>query len=821
MAVRGPLPVILAYCAGLMLSIPSASVAPGTRLAGAAVPVLAAGATILILRLTPRNSQLKGSRGGQPQACAREEKNTMPRAIAASVYFLFLAVSLGLGLLMGSARIHRLGESYLALQDSKQLEAAVTVTSPAVQKDDKFRFNGKVEAIDPPAEGFSSEDVQVELRCRSGCPQSLLALSEGMIVRIRATVAAVVSQPDSDFDYGSWLKQRGINARLEAPAERLELSGSRRGGINGLMDSLRQYFRLGLNSGEWGDAGNLLQAMVLGDDHVVSDDIIEQFRASGLLHMLAVSGQNVALLGIIFLFLLRAMRVHRFAAVAVAMAAVAMYVPLTGAGPSIMRAGVVGLLGLAAFLFSRQSDRCHFLALSAAVLMSVNPYSVLDPGFQLSYAAVLAIFFLAPVIARPLAFMPFALREAVAISTATGLATAPITLANFGQVSLVTVPANVVAAPAAGPVMFLGVLAVGIMPLLPLAAWALVAAASMCTGYLISVAAFFASLPQAVYQGGAPGLVSISAFYCMLAAVVILSKKRKYTNSLQNLIRRRAGVTVPVLLIVALLGVFACVNAGPDGAPPSIYTVTFLDVGQGDAALLQLPPSGEDPDGVAVLIDGGPPGADVVAKLRARGVKTIDAVFLSHPDADHLAGLNQVLEEFEVRQVYDPALPKASWMYRDFLALVERKKIPYAVARGGQSLTFGELSLEILAPPEPLPPGDINSMCVVLVAGYQGIDILFPGDAEGEALSALRLPEVEVLKFPHHGSSDAGTSRVLRQLKPQAAVISVGAGNHYGHPHQATLDALERAGIDALRTDQHGDIRLSGSAGAFQIGFER
>ena len=817
---RGPLPVILAYCAGLMLSIPTAGFALATLLAGAAVPVLVAGAVTSILWLVslretpgPREEQF------QPGGCA--EWLSLPRALTASIFCLFLAVFLGLGLLMGSARIHKIGESYLALQDGKQIETVVTVTSPAVQKEDKVRFIGKVEAVDPSEGGFSPEDVQVELRCRSGCPETVSTLQEGMTFRIRATVAAVVSEPDSDFDYGAWLKQRGINATLQAPAERLEPTGSRRGGISGLIDSLRQYSRGSLNNGEWGDAGNLLQAMVLGDDHVVPDVIIEQFRASGLLHMLAVSGQNVALLGIIFLFLLRAIRVHRLAAVIVAMAAVATYVPLTGSGPSIMRAGVVGILGLAAFLLSRQADRCHFLALSASVLMTVNPYSVLDPGFQLSYAAVLAIFFLAPVLARPLAFMPFALREAVAISMATGLATAPITLANFGQVSLVTVPANVVAAPAAGPVMFLGVLALGLRPLLPLAAWALVAASTVCTGYLISVAAFFASLPQAVYQGSAPGLISISGFYCMLVAIVIMSQKRLFTIKLRNLMRRHAGLIVPFVLIAALLGAFACVNSGSSAVPPSVYTVTFLDVGQGDAALLQLPPSGEDPDGTAVLIDGGPPESDVVAKLHARGVGTLDAVLVSHPDADHLAGLNQVLEEFDVRQVYDPALPKASWLYRDFLALVEQRKIPYTVARAGQSLSLSELRLDILGPPEPLPPGDLNSVCMVLVASYEGIDILFPGDAEGEALGALKLPEVEVLKFPHHGSSDAGTSRLLRQLKPEAAVISVGAGNRYGHPHQATLDALERAGIEVLRTDQHGDIRLTGAAGAYQIGFER
>lgn len=762
------------------------------------------------------NVIIKMVAGKQPPVLAPAP--SLGRRFNSSITLLLLF--LFLGLFIGSVRLQMLERSFLAGLEGKYAAVDVTVTGPAKQKGNKATFIGHATMVQWQEHAATSdEDVLVELFCRQSCPEELPALHEGSLVRVQAEINKPVSPPGSDFDYSLFLRRRGIHAILQAEAVRLQVLPEVRGGISGLIDRLRGHARSSLRAGSWGASESLMQGMVLGDDHVVPDGVISDFRDSGLLHMLAVSGQNVVLLGFIFQLLLRALLVPRLAATVIAAAAICLYVPLTGAGPSIVRAGIVGILGMAALVFSRQTDRYHFLALAAAAILSLNPYSLLDPGFQLSFAAVLAIFFVAPLFSQALPFLPGALREAVAISAATGLATAPITLADFHQVSLVTVPANVAAAPVAGPIMLLGVLAIMAKPVLPLANWALVSAASLCTGYLISVARFFASLPGAVYNGGPPGLILTSTFYAMLAGILVLARKKGIRGAARWLNAKR-GVTVPAALLLVILIGFACARGAATVPPPGSFTVSFLDVGQGDAALVQVPPEGSSPQGYAILIDGGP-GFQAVERLEERGVTRLDAVFLTHPDADHLAGLLPVLNKFPVAAVFDSAPPSSSTMYRDFLKLIEKKGISYNVARKGQILTFDRLVMQVISPGDEMKANDSNANSIVMLASFDGLDILLPGDAEGEVLSALDLPPVEVYKVPHHGSRDGAAARVLNMIRPQAAIISCGEGNRYGHPAQQTLSVLKESGARIFRTDRQGTVSVSYADGNMVISTQK
>ncbi len=777
-----PTLVVLAYIAGIGMSL-----ALSTTGVGVAALAVAAAACLFTVAMLHRS---------------------VPRAAVLCFAFLLL------GLIVGSLRQQALQESLLAGLEGKWVTAEATVVRTPRLANGKLSFIGHVTSVDRRRQSLpADEDVLVQIYCQGTC-DGLAGeeLEEGRRLKVSGTVAEPPANPGADFDYGLYLRRRGVNAVISTGISGLEVSPGRRGGPAGLVDRLRRHVRHSLLAGDWGAAGGLFLGIVLGDTSGVPDDVIDDFRASGLLHLLAVSGQNVVLLGFIVMLICRGLRLPRMASTAMAAVAVTVYVPLTGADPSIVRAGIVGVLGLAALFFSRQTDTYHFLALSAAVILTINPNSLFDPGFQLSYAAVLSIFLVAPVLSASLSSVPAILREPVAISAAAGLVTAPILLYHFHQVPLMTIPANVAAAPVSGPVMLMGVLSAAAAPVSGSLNWLLNALAAACTGYLITVARFFASRPRATYTGEAPGLLAMSAFYGMLVLMVTAAGKNALAGAVAR-VRRRRGYLLAAVLLPALLIGLAWLGGGTGKAPDS-YTVSFLDVGQGDATLIQVP------GGATVLIDGGP-GSDTVKLLREHGVRRLDAVILTHPHADHLSGLIPVVRKYDVARFYDASPPSSSPVYRDLLQELERRGIPYGTLRRGEVLRFQELELKVLHPGESMHEDDANADSLVLDVSCRGLDILLPGDAEGETLLTLDLDPVDVYKVGHHGSKDDFMEQALRKIKPQIAVISVGEGNSYGHPAESTLAKLAAAGSRVYRTDRRGTVTVSLAGDSLEVWVER
>jgi competence protein ComEC len=219
------------------------------------------------------------------------------------------------------------------------------------------------------------------------------------------------------------------------------------------------------------------------------------------------------------------------------------------------------------------------------------------------------------------------------------------------------------------------------------------------------------------------------------------------------------------------------------------------------------------PGGHAALVDGGPPEADVAAKLRVRGVTRLDLVVLTHAQEDHQGGLAGVLGAFPVDVLLDGGHPADGPEHRRIVGLARARGARVVAAAAGQRFRLGRfLRLDVLAPGSALEPPhglDPNLRAAVLQVSYRGLDVLLPADAESEVTGGLALRRVEVLKVAHHGSSDEGTRALLERLRPRAAVIPVGAGNRYGHPHRATMAALRAAVPRVYRTDRDGAVTLT------------
>ncbi len=419
---------------------------------------------------------------------------------------LGLAVGLVLaGWGWGSARLDALDQSPLLSEVGRAERALVVVTGPTKLATFELRAPGEVLRWHRTK---LREPVQLELPRGRPPPQ-------GARLEVLAEVA-LPRGPSHGFDERRYLRRRGIHVVLRV--DRWHLVG-RRGGLGAVADRIRSSIEAALRSGTRGERRALLVGVVLGDDSGLSRRLRDRFRASGLYHLLAVSGQNVALLAGGALALAWLLGVSRWIGELAAIAGIAGYVLAVGAQPSIVRAGIAGALGSLAWLTARQRDRWYFMLLGALALLAWNPYAFLDAGFELSFGAVVAIFTLAPWLRRRLEGypVPSGLAEVLAVTSACSVATAPIVWLQFRALPLLAVPANVLAAPAMIPLLGLAFLAAAMHPLSPGAAVLPAALAGWCASYLAWCAKLFGGLPFAQING-APAACLLLAGAAVAAA---------------------------------------------------------------------------------------------------------------------------------------------------------------------------------------------------------------------------------------------------------------------------------------------------------------
>jgi competence protein ComEC len=689
------------------------------------------------------------------------------------------AVALALlGLWWGTLRNGALERSVLVERLGARASARVVVTGPV----SRTAF-----AVRTPAEVMRFGAISIRERVLLELPPER-APPQGTVLELRARPVAPRG-PETGFDERGWLARRGVHVVLRGDDD-WRIVG-RRGGIGGVGDRLRAHVEATLSRGTTGERRRLLAGIVLGEDSGIDRELRNAFQASGLQHLLAVSGQNVAIVAFGVVMAARIVGLGRLVGEALAILVVLSYALAVGWQPSVVRAAVAGTLASLAWIVARPRDRWHALAVGALVLLAWMPQSALEPGFQLSFAAVAAIFLVLPRTSGvPDAYpVPRGFWDVLVVAVACGLVTAPIVWLHFGRVALWTVPANVAAEPAMPPLISLSLAAAAIEPVLPGAATALAWLAGWCAWWLAFVARVVASLPSA--QVSSPAAIVVAA--ALVGAVVLLRRMPRH--------RRLEAMAGLVSLALTVSTVACALRPTPSWTAPTGLRVTFLDVGQGDSALVEAP-------GAAVLVDEGPPEADVAGQLRRLGVRSLNAIVLTHPQRDHIGGAPRVVDRLDVEAIAEPGIEAPSPDREAVLAAARRLGIPVVVVHSGEVFELGKLELRVLWPDDPgLPSEDPNQHAVVALASYGATDVLLTADAESDVTARLHLRPVEVLKVAHHGSEDPGLPDLLRVLRPSIAVISVGAHNDYDHPRPETLAALEaQPGLRTLRTDVNGRI---------------
>jgi len=563
----------------------------------------------------------------------------------------------------------------------------------------------------------------------------------------------------------------------------------------------------------------LLLGIVLGERAGVPAELSRAFAASGTTHLLAISGFNMTLVATAVALSLRG-RVGPVLCALLSVAAIVSYSLLVGLQPSVLRAALMAAVAACGTIAGRRAATANALCAAVAFMLIADPTAIDDLGFQLSALATAGLILWQGPIAERLAWLPAPIAQGTATTLAATAPTIPLVAAAFGRISLVAPIANLVCVPLFPLLMLAGAAtsAAGAIDLdlarpIALVAWLAAFALRVAVETFAALPLSSVSVPQGALTFGVVTMAEVAAIALARRAGAAVGSRAAVPRAwpsfapgsflferLGRLWTERSRALSVVALCVALVPA-ALVTAWP---APSGVRVVALDVGQGDAYLV-------DAGGALALIDGGPDPSRLLDELGATlppWQRRIDVVALTHAHTDHGAGLVALFDRYDVGLAIEPEGLNASPLTDLWSAAIAKRGVPRRAVHAGMRVTLGDAAIEVLAPDAEVKV-DVPSLVLRVRRG--AFSALFTGDAVDDALRVLlEHPErlrARVYVPPHHGAETPFATSLRSAARPEAALISVGAGNRYGHPTPATLAAL--AGVPTYRTDQDGTVEIA------------
>jgi len=544
-------------------------------------------------------------------------------------------------------------------------------------------------------------------------------------------------------------------------------------------------------------AGAVLEALLLGEDGRLDEATIENLQKTGLYHLFAISGGHIAILNVLLFSLFRLVRMSPRASRLALAAFLVFYTILIEGSPSVLRATFMTLAYLAGRLLWKDVHVLNTISASALFLLLINPSSLFDAGFQLTYVATLSIILFTPPLLKKLPRLPFKATELACLSVTAALGVAPLIARNFNRVTLSSLLLNFVAIPLVGLIMGIG------YAFLPFAA-AFPAAAgppAAVLGFLVTV---FARISHALdpfpflsFRVPTPRAGIVFGYFLFLGTSLVRPRFRGQ--------RVLVGAGFSLFFFVLVVSPFR------PGSPE--LRVTMIDVGQGESLLVEFPGRR------TMLIDGGGLAASsfdvgervVSPVLWRKGIKKIDYLVLTHPHPDHLAGLVAVAKNFRVGEFWEGGPTRVDGLYADLLRALPSGVIRRRCGRGFRRRE-GDVSIAVLHPEMPVVAvGNDGSLVIKIALGRTAF--LLTGDVgaatEREFLEAGLDLGSAVLKAGHHGSASSTSTAFLAAVRPGVVLVSAGEGNTYGFPSPEVLGRCRSAGAEVFRTDVDGAVEIS------------
>jgi len=622
----------------------------------------------------------------------------------------------------------------------------------------------------------------------------------------------------NDFDYEGYLAHQGIYSTMLYPE--IEIVGTGKG-FKPLewVYSLRNHLSQTLAEVLPEPQASLAQGIILGIRGNIPSSVNADFSHTGTAHLLAISGLHLSIVaGILLSIGIWLFGRKHYLYIWLALGIIWLYALLTGMHPPVIRGAIMASLFLTAELLGRQRTAITALAFAAAIMVGISPQILWAASFQLSFLAMAGLIFIFPPLQtlgrravratlgedRAAASVANLITDSFSVTLGAILAVWPVVAYYFGIVSFVAPLATFLALPALPAIIITGALAGGlgliVLPAAQIVSWL----AWLFLSYMLLVVNGFAAVPLSFLKVGAINSNLIWTYYLVLALALWLNSHRRQASTLttKSLTPVKPGINkitnfvsklpkkwiIPPLLVIAILVSVAAVTMPDDN-----LHVSFLNVGQGDAILIQK-------GNQQVLVDGGPSPQAIILELGKKMPfwdRTIDLVVLTHPSADHVTGLVEVLNRYQVKQVLHPDLDFESDIYDEWLSLVG--DIKGTIAQAGQQIDLGEgVVIKVLNPQIPHLAGtesDIDNNGMVLHISMGEVSFLLTADIMWQAEFELTTHRANltstVLKVAHHGSDTSTTPEFLAVVNPQLAVISVGAKNRFGHPTPEVMERLE------------------------------
>ena len=659
-------------------------------------------------------------------------------------------------------------------------------------------------------------------------------------------------QNPGSFDYVKYLRYKGIMARgFIKDSSAIVVLRENQGNMPKIyLEKMRRNLKRLIRDNSSSPEGEIIQAMILGDQREIPKEVMDKFNKTGTTHIIAISGFNIGIIAFLSFFVIRLimksstylllrLNILKVSAIC-AIVPVIIYTLIAGMGVSVVRAAIMAVTFIIAIILGKERDLYNSLALAALIILVIYPPSLFDVSFQLSFMAVWAILFISPRLTSVIpegelggsSLYRIMMKKIIKniyifliVSLSATIGTLPLIVFYFNRMSTIVLLSNLIVVPIMGivtiPVCMAIILAA---PFSHMLALLFLDISSFLVRVSVSLVDFFASIPGSSVFVTTPTLPEITAYYLFLIAAVKLIDFRKpaemivfkFRSSIRPLWYRVTLVALVIFIAADAIYLYIRDN--------NSLKVTAIDVGQGSSTLIRLP------GGKKMLVDGGGSyenifdiGKYVVAPyLWHERIKSIDIVVLTHPHPDHLNGLLYILSNFDIKEVWSNGETAEIETYDDFVKIINEKNITHRfISEDTSHVTVGNTMINILNPSKPINLRNdmprkfdkTNNDAIVLKLTLGNVTILLPSDisepTETRLVKSSKNLKSQIMLVPHHGGLTSSTTSFLNGVKPEIAMISCGADNVYNDPRPDVLKRYLRNGVKILRTDMNGAIDIT------------